>query len=221
MPDTIRPVMAQRGARDPEPYFAVDTLEGLIALVQFGGVELHPWGCRADRPDRPDRLVFDLDPAPDLPWPRVIEAAHDLRQRLAALKLQCFPKTTGGKGLHLVVPIDRRHEWSAAKAFAADLARKMAAESPRLYTATLAKSARRGRIFIDYLRNERGSTAVAAYSIRSRPGAPVAMPVTWEEVTERLDPQTYRLRTVPTLLGERPDPWASIGRARQRLPNIG
>jgi bifunctional non-homologous end joining protein LigD len=218
MPDTIRPVMAQRGARDPEPYFAVDTLEGLIALVQFGGVELHPWGCRADRPDRPDRLVFDLDPAPDLPWPRVIEAAHDLRQRLAALKLQSFPKTTGGKGLHLVVPIDRRHEWPAAKAFAADLARKMAAESPRLYTATLAKSARRGRIFIDYLRNERGSTAVAAYSIRSRPGAPVAMPVTWEEVTEALEPGRYTSQSVPDLVEGTSDPWAGISSLRQRLP---
>lgn len=218
MPDSIRPVMAQRGRREPEPYLAVDTLEGLIALVQLGGVELHPWGCRADRVERPDRLVFDLDPAPDLPWPRVIEAAHELRQRLEAMSLRSFPKTTGGKGLHLVVPIDRRHDWPAAKTFAADLARRTAAESPRRYTATLAKSARRGRIFIDYLRNERGSTAVAAYSVRSRPGAPVAMPLSWEEVTESLDPTAFNLRSVPAMIADRGDPWQDIAALRQRLP---
>ena len=148
----------------------------------------------------------------------MIEAAHELRQRLAALKLQSFPKTTGGKGLHLVVPIDRRHDWPAAKAFAADLARAMAADSPRRYTATLAKSARRGRIFIDYLRNERGSTAVAAYSIRSRPGAPVAMPVTWEEVTDALEPGRYTSQSVPDLIEGTSDPWAGISSLRQRLP---
>jgi bifunctional non-homologous end joining protein LigD len=216
MPPSVREVAATD--KEGEPYLAIDGLEGLIALVQFGAAELHPWGSRADRSDRPDRLVFDLDPAEDVGWPQVIEAAHELRARLEALGLQSFAKTTGGKGLHLVVPIERRQGWDAGKAFAASLARTLAADAPRRFTATLSKAARRGRIFIDYLRNERGATAVAAYSVRSRPGVPVAMPVPWAEVSQNLDPRAFTARTVPEMVEKRADPWEGMERLRQRLP---
>lgn len=217
MPKAVRPVLA-RGSEGEEEYFAVDDLEGLLALVQFGAIELHPWGVRADRLDRPDRLVFDLDPADGLAWDRVTAAALELRDRLAALGLESWPRTTGGKGLHVVVPIERRHGWPAAKRFAAGIAKAMAAESPDRYTAKLAKAARNGRIFIDYLRNEDGATAVASYSVRARPGATVAMPVSWAEVNASLDPRMFRLVAVPEQVATRADPWAGMGDLHQRLP---
>jgi bifunctional non-homologous end joining protein LigD len=217
MPPAIRPVPTPEG-KAREDYFAIDDADGLLALVQFGAVELHPWGARADRPDRPDRLVFDLDPAEGLGWPKVVEAAHELRQRLLALRLRSFPRTTGGKGLHLVVPIERRDGWPAAKAFAAGLARAMAEDSPARYTANLAKAARRGRVFVDYLRNEHGATAVASYSVRARPGALVATPVGWEQVTAKLDPRRFTIDRVPELVRAQPDPWAGMAKLRQRLP---
>ena len=128
-----------------------------------------------------------------------------------------MPRTTGGKGLHLVVPLERRHGWNEAKAFAGGLARAMAADSPHRYTATLAKAARRGRIFIDYLRNDRTATAVASYSLRSRARAPVAMPLSWTEVTPKLDPLRFTILTVPEIVASRADPWARIGQSRRRL----
>lgn len=181
-------------------------------------MELHPWGVRTDRLDRPDRLVFDLDPAPELAWPEVVAAAHELRERLSAQGLTSFPRTTGGKGLHLVVPIERRHGWAAAKRFAAGLARQLAADHPDRYTARAPKAARRNRIFIDYLRNERSATAVASYSLRARPGATVAMPLAWAEVADGLDPRRFTLSTVPRMVRERGDPWAGFHELRQRLP---
>ena len=217
MPKAVRPLTAQ-GSEGEEEYFAVDDLEGLLALVQFGAIELHPWGVRADRLDRPDRLVFDLDPAEGLAWGRVIAAALELRDRLEALDLASFPRTTGGKGLHVVAPIERRQGWPTAKRFAAGLAKAMAADSPERYTANLAKAARKGRIFIDYLRNEDGATAIASYSLRARPGATVAMPVSWAEVSDRLDPREFTLASVPERVRARRDPWAGMAELRQRLP---
>jgi bifunctional non-homologous end joining protein LigD len=216
MPPSVRTVQAA-GRDGKEPYLAIDDAAGLLALVQFGAIELHPSGARADRPDRPDRLVLDLDPDQGLPFAQVVAAAHELRERLQALGLTSFPRTTGGKGLHLVVPLERRHGWSEAKAFAGGIARSIAADSPHRYTASLAKAARRGRIFIDYLRNDRTATAVASYSLRSRAHAPVAMPLSWDEITPTLDPLRFTILTVPEIVANRADPWATIGQCRQRL----
>jgi bifunctional non-homologous end joining protein LigD len=216
MPEAIRGIRIE--GKDREPYVAIDDLDGLLSLIQFGGIELHPWGARADRPDRPDRLIFDLDPAPELPFSRVVAAAHELRERFVALKLQSFVKTTGGKGLHVILPIDRRYDWPTAKAFAGGIARAMEADSPKAYTATLSKKARTGRIFVDFLRNDRTSTAVAAYSLRGRPGAPVAMPIAWEEVTETLDPKRFSIMTAVGIAKGRADPWGELAKLRQRLP---
>jgi bifunctional non-homologous end joining protein LigD len=217
MPKSVRSIPSGEDGRKL-PFFAVDDPEGLLALVQFGAVELHPNGARADRPDRPDRLVFDLDPGEGVSWAGVIAAAHEVKERLAALGLVSFPRTTGGKGLHLVVPLERRHGWPEAKAFAGGLARAMQADSPDRYTAVLSKAARAGRILVDYLRNDRTATAVASYSLRGRVGAPVAMPLAWTEVTPHLDPRTFTALTVPDLARKRADPWADLTRARQRLP---
>ncbi|MFL5333129.1 MAG: DNA ligase D, partial [Geminicoccaceae bacterium] len=216
MPPSVRQV-AGAGRDGKEPYLAIDDAEGLLALVQFGAIEFHPSGARADRPDRPDRLVFDLDPAEELPFAQVVAAAHELRQRLQRLGLSSFPRTTGGKGLHLIVPIERRHGWAEAKAFAGSLARAMQADSPDRYTASLAKAARKGRIFVDYLRNDRTATAVASYSLRGRAHAPVAMPLSWDAITPKLEPLDYTLLTVPDMVAHRPDPWAMLTRCRQRL----
>jgi bifunctional non-homologous end joining protein LigD len=217
MPPSVRSVQAARGD-GKEPYLAIDDAPGLMALIQFGAIELHPNGARADRPDRPDRLVFDLDPAEDLPFAAVVGAAHELRDQLQQLGLESFPRTTGGKGLHLVVPIERRHDWAEVKVFAGGVARAMQADSPDRYTAVLSKASRKGRIFVDYLRNARIATAVASYSLRGRARASVAMPLGWDEVTPGLDPLAFTILTVPDLVAGRTDPWARLPLRRQRLP---
>jgi len=200
-----------------EPYLYIEDEAGLIAAVQMGTLELHPWGVTVERPARPDRLIFDLDPAEGLGFDAVVAAAHDVRARLAALGLASFCKTTGGKGLHVVVPIEPDTEWPAAKAFTKRLAEVMSGERPDLYLSRISKAERAGRIFIDYLRNDPTSTAVGAYSTRSRPGAPVSMPLAWEEVTPALEPKAFTLRTAPAHIARTPDPWADIGKVRQQL----
>lgn len=201
-----------------EDYLAVDSLEGVWALVQLGVLEMHVWGARRDQPDFPDRLVFDLDPDPSVPWAEVVAAALATRARLNDLGLVSFARTTGGKGLHVVVPLVRRHDWTAAKRFAKALAEDLVRQHPTRYTARLPLAARRGKIFIDYLRNGRGATAIASYSTRARPHAPVAMPLRWDEITPALDPGAYTLQTVPARLAKRRrDPWADFHVARQSL----
>jgi bifunctional non-homologous end joining protein LigD len=201
-----------------EPYLYIEDAAGLVAAVQMGTLELHPWGVTVEAPGRPDRLIFDLDPAEGLGFEAVIAAALDVRDRLAALGLTSFAKTTGGKGLHVVVPIAPEAEWREAKAFTKQLAEAMSQDRPDLYLARISKAEREGRIFIDYLRNDPTSTAVGPYSTRSRPGAPVSLPLDWAEVAPGLDPTAYNVRTVPSLIAGRADPWAEISKVRQRLP---
>ena len=200
-----------------EPYLYIEDAAGLIAAVQLGSLELHPWGVTVERPDRPDRLIFDLDPAVGLGFDAVVAAALDVRARLEALGLETFVKTTGGKGLHVVVPIDPNTEWRDAKAFTKRLAEIMSEERPDLYLSKISKAEREGRIFIDYLRNDPTSTAVGAYSTRNREGAPVSLPIEWDQVAPGLKPAEYNVRTVPDIIAGTPDPWARIGKVRQSL----
>jgi bifunctional non-homologous end joining protein LigD len=205
-----------------EPMIAIDDLDGLLNLVQAGVVEIHPWGSRTDRLDEPDRLIFDLDPGEDVPWGAVIAAAHDVRDRLDALGLKSFVKTTGGKGLHVMVPLTRGAGWDEAKAFTKSLAEGMAKAAPDRYVATLAKKARHGRILIDYLRNDRGSTAVGAYSTRGFAQATVSTPLTWDELNERIRSDHFTVGNLRNRLQflER-DPWDGFFKARQRIPKKG
>lgn len=204
-------------------YFYIENLEGLLGLVQMNVIELHPWGVRIEDIERPDRLVFDLDPAPDVKWRRVIAAALLLRERLRALKLESFVRTSGGKGLHVVVPLTPDADWATAKAFTHALARTLAEEAPDEFVSVMTRKLRSGRIFIDYLRNGRGATSVASYSVRARDGAPVATPLRWDELPRLRSGDQYRYanlaRRLAKLAGE--DPWANSTGLRQKLPRIG
>lgn len=200
---------------------AIDDLAGLISLMQAGVVEIHPWGSTIDHLEKPDRLIFDLDPGVNVAWTTVIEAARDVRDRLTALGLQSFVKTSGGKGLHVVVPVEPEADWDHVKTFSITVAQTMASERPDRYVATIAKRARDARIFIDYLRNGRGATAVAAYSTRALPRASVSTPLDWDELSPGLRSDHF---TVGNLLHRlsflKKDPWPGFFKLRQRLPQF-
>jgi len=199
-------------------YPVIEDLAGLIGLVQMNVIELHPSGAGVDKLDTPDRITFDLDPDEGLAWSRVTEAAVDIRQALQAIGLESFAKTTGGKGLHVVVPLQPKLGWDEVKAFTKWVADSFVAQSPDRFTANQAKRARRGRIYIDYLRNSRGATAIGAYSPRARPGATVSTLLFWEEVENGVRPVGFTVATVPErLAGLKKDPWAEIGKLRQSI----
>ncbi len=216
MPSAIHRVRAEKGELE---HAYVRTLAGLVSLVQIGVLEIHTWGARADKLERPDQLVFDLDPGPDVPWSGVIEAALEVRARLTELGLKSFVKTTGGKGLHVVVPISRTRGWDVTKAFTHTLAKDLTAKKRERYTANMAKSKRRGKIFIDYVRNARSATAVCAYSTRALPGAPVSTPLRWDELKDEIRSDSFGVRDIPerlrALRGR--DPWEGFFETRQSI----
>jgi len=217
-PKSIGTVEIEEEDGDAVQYMKVTDMPGLVGLAQLGTLEIHTWGCHADKVERPDLIVFDLDPDPGVHWDRVALAAFDVRKRLNKLGLESFVKTTGGKGLHVCAPIKRNIDWDSFKQFTKQVAETMEREDPKQYTSNMAKAARKGRIFVDYLRNGRNATFITPYSPRARPHAPVAVPITWEELAHGVDPAEWTTLTVPARLASlAKDPWAGIGKVDQAI----
>lgn len=198
-------------------YAAVHDGAGLLSLVQFNAVEIHVWGSKADDVERPDRIVFDLDPDPGVTWKLVVEAALEFRRLLKELGLSCFVKTTGGKGLHVVSPIRPERKWNEIKNFCRGVAEILERAAPSRYVTNMSKAKRSGKVFLDYLRNDRGATWVAPYSVRARPGAPISMPVDWKDLLKIKSGDAFTLTGISRLLQRRTDPWKSIGRSARSV----
>ncbi len=221
LPDVILRDMV-RDEEGEEEVLYIENLQGLIALVQASVLEIHPWGAPIDDVERPDRIVMDFDPGEGVGWPQVIDGAREARERLKAMGLTSFVKTTGGKGLHVVLPLQPKAGWDEVKTFARELAEAMERDSPAKYVSTSVKKARHGRIYVDYLRNGRGATAISAYSTRARPGAPVAVPLTWEELSPAIRPNQFTVANLPARLNRlRKDPWQELFKIKQTLPAKG
>lgn len=214
-PGGIRSIeIAEKDGR-PAGYLVVDDLAGIVAAVQMGTLEFHIWGCRAEDVDRPDRMVFDLDPDTGLAFAKVRDAAFELKALLDKLGLVSFPLLTGGKGIHLVLPLQRRQSWPDLKEFSHGVAEALVRRGPDRFTTNMRKDARGGRIFVDYLRNERGSTAVVPWSTRAHDRAPVAMPVSWDELALATRSDAFTIEDATGRLGQ--DPWAGYDATRQSL----
>lgn len=217
LPESVERVSIET-SDGPTANVMVDRVEGLAALVQFGTLEIHAWQARYDQLDKPDRIVLDLDPGPEVPWAHVAEAALLVREALRRFDLQSFVKTTGGKGLHVALPIARRRGWDEIKRFSRGVAQLLVDAAPSRFTLSMAKAARPRKIFLDYLRNDRGATAVAAYSTRARQEATVSMPVDWKQLERGVDPREFTVASV----GDRAakglrDPWSGFASLRQSI----
>lgn len=216
LPREIRTLVVRGKDVDEARYFFLRNRKGLVSAGQLGAVEFHIWGSRVDDVERPDRIVFDLDPDASLPFERTRQAARRLRQALEEYGLASHALLTGGKGIHVVVPIRRRYEWPIVRSFAKALATRLAKEEPERYVVTLHKAERRGRIFIDYLRNDRGASAIAPYSPRARPGAPVAWPVAWDALDDVAAANVLTLRHARQQLAKG-QAWQGYGKPIQGL----
>jgi bifunctional non-homologous end joining protein LigD len=213
------PITEKKGGT--EDYLYVEDTAGLLACVQMGTIEFHGWGSRVDEVERPDRMVFDLDPDEGLDFEDVKSAAHDMRDRLADIGLVSFAMLTGGKGVHLVVPLTREHSWGAHKDFSKRFAEALTMAEPDRFTANLSKAKRKGKIFIDYFRNQRGSTAILPYSARARAGAPVAVPIAWGELKDFKDAHSFSISDAKRLLARaKGKGLAGWGFAEQALPDL-
>lgn len=203
---------------EPEMHVAIADEAGLMALVQMGVLEIHTWGCQAKNIEKPDRLIFDLDPDPSVAWEDVISAAYSIREFLEELGLVSFLKTTGGKGLHLVIPIQPRVCWDEVKMFCHSIASAIVQASPKRFVATMSKARRKGKIFIDYLRNGRGATSVAPYSTRAKASAPVSAPIAWSELTPRIRSDSFTVLNLPDRLKRlKSDPWEDLSKIKQSI----
>jgi bifunctional non-homologous end joining protein LigD len=217
-PPSLRTVRIREKTKRGE-YLVVDDLTGLIGLVQMDVLEIHTWNAHVESLEHPDRLVLDLDPGPDVAWRDVVETARLLRAALEGVGLESFVKTTGGKGLHVVVPLEPDSDWDTCLAFSRLVAETFAEESPRRFTTAMAKRGRERKILIDYMRNNRTSTSVSAYSTRASPSATVSLPVAWEDLGPRLTSDRFTIENAPAeLAGRRADPWARYFEVRQSLP---
>lgn len=211
----VKPFRFQNKGKEYE-YLYIEDAKGLLEIVQMGAIEIHPWGATIDAIDYPDRMIFDLDPAPDVPFEAVKLAAQDLRQRLEGRGLESMVKCTGGKGLHVTVSLPQKDEWAAVKRFAAALAGEMVRAAPSAYVATMAKAKRNGKIFIDYFRNDYTATAIADFSVRARPGAPVALPISWKELVDLDSASQFTMKGVLARLQRKKPPTPA---RPQRLPS--
>ena len=224
VPRSVSKVRVKGADEKTVVYPVVDTAEGLLAMVQNGAVEFHVWGSRVGAIETPDILVFDLDPDPELPWRRVREAARALREELAGRGLESYVRTSGGKGLHVVAPYTSHARWPRVGAFAREVVETLVAREPDKYTATMSKAKRGGKVFVDHFRNGRGATSVTSYSLRARAGAPVALPISWDELGRTQGGADWTAAKVLRRLKTRAaDPWADFfetGR-RQKLPGAG
>ena len=217
--ENIYSIRLQDKTDKPAPYIYIKDKLGLMALVQLDVLEIHAWGSRVNNIEKPDLITFDLDPGANVEWKKVIETAYIVKETLEKMHLISFVKTTGSKGLHVVVPIKRQYSWDKVKVFAHTLAEYLAFRHPGLIVANMNKSKRQGKIFIDYLRNQRGASSIAAYSARIRENASVATPLAWEELSMHIKSDSFTIKNLPKrLVRLKHDPWTDFLNLKQKLP---
>lgn len=214
----IYPINLKNGKPSEKPYFYIKESVGLMTLSQLDVLEIHPWGSRIDKLEKPDLITFDLDPGLDVEWQEVIETAFFIKESLQQINLTCFIKTTGSKGLHIVIPIRRQYSWEKVKLFAHTFVDYLAMRNPDLIVTNMNKTKRKGKVFVDYLRNQRGATSIAPYSTRIRENAAVATPLAWDEVSVRIKSDHFTIKTLPQRLQRlKCDPWRDFLSLKQQL----